>query len=252
MDTVNEKKGSSLPPLTSILPPPHEINTISLPPPPKPNHDTSSSSILANQNLYDKSSNSKSPPNYPQPSVQSISQRSSLVSPLSSSSKDTVWSNQPPPHPYHQSFPPPQPPPPPQYPYPPQSQQQSIRHHPYPPITYPPAYATSSSYTSSGNNINGDDDDDSPYITQTVEQSLAKMGKTVDHCNQIAHFASQYREMKMYNQWNGGFPQVSESSLTDMINRAFDILNILSGLKGEMASRHSNVSCLIRFTIYFK
>jgi hypothetical protein len=98
---------------------------------------------------------------------------------------------------------------------------------------YPPPYSTSNTYTSSGNHINGEDSD-TPYIQQTTEQSLAKMGKVVDHCNQIAHFASQYRDMRVnYNSWNGSI--VNESHLTGIINRAYDVLNILSGLKSELA-----------------
>ncbi|CAG8595753.1 12194_t:CDS:2 [Rhizophagus irregularis] len=190
MDMVNEKKGSPLPPITSILhspvPPLHEINPNPLPPSiiaPKSNHDSSSDTV-ANHNLYHQSSSTpQSPPlriNYLQP---------------------------------------------------PESISQSMAHR----SKYPPPYATSLNYTSSGNNINGEDSD-TPYIQQTTEQSLAKMGKVVDHCNQIAHFASQYRDMRMnYNSWNGSLvPQVNDSHLTGIVNRAYDVLNILSSLKSEL------------------
>ncbi|CAB4382701.1 unnamed protein product [Rhizophagus irregularis] len=270
MDMVNEKKGSPLPPITSILhspvPPLHEINPNPLPPSiiaPKSNHDSSSDTV-ANHNLYHQSSSTpQSPPlriNYLQPPEsisQSMAHRSSPSSSTSSSSyllspsmshspNDTTpslstttsypsyyrQSYQPqPPHPTQQS----------QYPYNPQSQQQRHNNYSHPSVNtsmtseYPPPYATSLNYTSSGNNLNGEDSD-TPYIQQTTEQSLAKMGKVVDHCNQIAHFASQYRDMRMnYNSWNGSLvPQVNDSHLTGIVNRAYDVLNILSSLKSEL------------------
>ncbi|GBB83586.1 hypothetical protein RclHR1_01030001 [Rhizophagus clarus] len=265
MDMVNEKKGSSLPPITSILhspvPPLHEIN---LPPSiiaPKPNHDTSSSDNVSNHNLYHQSSTPQSPPsrtNFLQP-PESMAHRSNPPSTTSSSSSyllspsishspnDTtsMWSRQsqspslPNTSYYRQSYPPHPPQPSQQYPYNPQSQQRPVNNYSHPTTSvtsdYPPPYATSSSYTSNGNNVNGEDSD-SPYTQQTTEQSLAKMGKIVEHCNQIAHFASQYRDMRVnYNPWNGSFvPQVNESHLTGIINRAYDVLNILSGLKSEL------------------
>lgn len=265
MDLVNEKNGSPLPPITSILhssvPPLHEINPNPLPPSvisPKPNHDASSDSVT-NHNLYHQSSTPQSPTsriNYLQPPEsisQSMAHRSSpsssssysLSPSLSHSPNDTTPSLSTTSYPsyYRQSYQP-QPPhptqPSQQYPYNPQSQQ---RHNNYshPSVNtsmttdYPPPYAVSTDYTSSGNNINGEDSD-TPYIQQTTEQSLAKMGKVVDHCNQIAHFASQYREMRInYNPWNGSLvPQVNDSHLTGIINRAYDVLNILSSLKSEL------------------
>ncbi|RIA86432.1 hypothetical protein C1645_779726 [Glomus cerebriforme] len=260
MDTVNEKKGSSLPPLTSItsilhspVPPLHEINPTPVPPKPqKLHHDAATISNQANHNIHHQSSTPQSPPsrvNYLQP-PESISQRSSPSSSsyssssqsISQSPNDTTWLR-PPTTSYYQSFPPP-PPPPQQYPYVPQSQQQSMRlvnNYSHPSATtnmtsdYPPPYATSISYTSTGNHI-GSEDHDSSYLT---EQSLVKMGKVTEHCSQIAHFASQYRDMRInYNPWNGSaVPQFTESHLTSIINRAYDVLNILSSLKGEITAK---------------
>jgi len=169
----------------------------------------------------------------------------SLPTPVSNPQSDTttpLWSRQPSPLSYYQqSSPLPQ-----QYQYAPQSQQQRfVSNYLHPSAAasttsdYPPPYATSTSYTSTGNNISRDDND-SPYIQQTTEQSLVKMGKIIDHCNQIAQFASQYRDMRInHNPWNGIILQVNESHLTNMINRAFDVLNVLSGLKSEVTSRFS-------------
>ncbi|CAG8432969.1 11030_t:CDS:2 [Diversispora eburnea] len=55
----------------------------------------------------------------------------------------------------------------------------------------------------------------------------------IDHCNQISQFVFQYREARMSsNSW-----QINETELTSMINRTYDVLNILSGLKGELTSQ---------------
>src|SRR5437016_3420359 len=118
MDMVNEKKGSSLPPLTSItailhspVPPLHEINPTPLKLSiiaPKPNHDSSSSDTVTNHNLYNQSSTPQSPPsrvNYLQPPEsisQSMTQRSSpssssshLLSPSPNDTNSSMWSRQP-------------------------------------------------------------------------------------------------------------------------------------------------------------
>ncbi|CAG8726768.1 uncharacterized protein OCT59_014656 [Rhizophagus irregularis] len=254
--TVNEKKNrSSLPLLTSILRSPvsplHEFNPTPLPP--KPRHDNVNFH-QSHQSFTPQSNPSQM--NYlqsPESISQSIAQRSNLTSPsLSSpysSPNDTTSSMWSPPLStnsyYHQSL---HPPPPLQYPYIPQSQQQSTRlinNHPRPSVTtsnvsdYLPPYATSISYGSDDDGY----DNDSPYIQQTVEQSLVKMGKVVDYCNQIVHFALQYRDMKTnYNPWNGATtPQITESHLANVINRAYDVLNIVSSLKSEITARPHSI-----------
>ncbi|CAG8432970.1 11031_t:CDS:2 [Diversispora eburnea] len=69
----------------------------------------------------------------------------------------------------------------------------------------------------------------------TNEQAMAKLLKVIDHCNQISQFSTQYRDSRMNNQ--SSWTPVSESHITNMINRTYDILNILIGLKGELNSR---------------
>jgi len=123
-----------------------------------------------------------------------------------------------------------------------------FNNHYSPTSDYLPPYATSTLYASTSRC--NDDNDDSPYIQQTVEQSLAKMGKVVDYCNQIVHFALQYRDMKInYNPWNGAdIPQVTESHLANIINKAYDVLNIVSSLKGEITAKPHSIE--VRFLLY--
>ncbi|CAI2169356.1 7930_t:CDS:2 [Funneliformis geosporum] len=222
VEMTNEKKGHPLPSLTSILRPSlHEINSNPLPPPtimPKPLHNTSPASIvnLQNSSFQQRSSTPPSPPsqlNYQKPPQPILARRSSFTSSPS------------------YSLPPPR------------CDTTTSFNYSHSPVTtsstsdYPPPYATSTSYTSTGNNISRDDND-SPYIQQTTEQSLAKIGKVIDHCNQIAQFASQYRDMRInHNPWNGIVLQVNESHLTNMINKAYDVLNVLSSLKSEVSAR---------------
>ncbi|CAG8817022.1 11903_t:CDS:2, partial [Dentiscutata erythropus] len=59
----------------------------------------------------------------------------------------------------------------------------------------------------------------------TNEQAMAKLLKVIDHCNQISQFSTQYRDSRMNNQ--SSWTPVSESHITNMINRTYDILNIL-------------------------
>ncbi|RIA97101.1 hypothetical protein C1645_801994 [Glomus cerebriforme] len=242
-DTINEKNGSSFPLLTStaiLRSPVSPLHTTTQ----SPHHDTSSVTVV-NHNLCNQSFTPQSHPsrvNYLKP-PELISRRSSLTSSSSSlsnlsisqSTNDTsLWPRQLPSLPttsyHHQSLPPPQ------YPYIPQSQQQS-NNYPRPSTIasdYLSPYATS---ISSGSIV----DNDSPYIQQTTEQSLVKMGKVVDYCNQIAHFALQYRDMKVNHNSSAAIPQITESHLTNIINRAYDVLNIVSGLKGETTARPSSV-----------
>ncbi|CAG8458715.1 8801_t:CDS:2 [Funneliformis caledonium] len=266
VEMANEKKGHPLPSLTSILRSPvPSLHEISSNPPaimPKPLHNTSSASIvnLQNSSYQQRSSTPPSPPsqlNYQKPPLARRSSFSSSPSyslpPPRCDTTSSMWSRQqqpqqPPPPPsssYYQH----QHSPPTQYQYASQSQQQRFTsNYSHSSVTtsstsdYPPPYATSTSYTSTGNNIPRDED--SPYIQQTTEQSLVKIGKVIDNCNQIAQFASQYRDMKInHNPWNGIVLQLNESHLTDMINKAYDVLNVLSGLKSEVSARfHAETS----------
>ncbi|CAG8537959.1 521_t:CDS:2 [Funneliformis mosseae] len=227
VEMANEKKGHPLPSLTSILRSPvPSLHEISSNPPaimPKPLHNTSSASIvnLQNSSYQQRSSTPPSPPsqlNYQKPPQPILARRSSFSSSPS------------------YSLPPPR------------CDTTSSINYSHSSVTtsstsdYPPPYATSTSYTSTGNNIPRDED--SPYIQQTTEQSLVKIGKVIDNCNQIAQFASQYRDMKInHNPWNGIVLQLNESHLTDMINKAYDVLNVLSGLKSEVSARfHAETS----------
>jgi hypothetical protein len=268
--TVNEEKNiSSLPLLTSILRSPvsplHEFNPTPLPP--KPRRDISSATIV-NRTLYHQSPQSiSSQMQSPESISQSIARRSNLTSPSLSSpyssilqspndTNPSMWSPPLSTNSYYRQSPPPPPHPqlpPLQYLYIPQSQQQSTRlinNYSRPSVTasiasdYLPPYATSISYT--GSDDDGDDND-SPYIQQTVEQSIVKMGKVVDYCNQIVHFALQYRDMKTnYNPWNGAAtPQVTETHLANIINRAYDVLNIVTSLKSEITARPPSIE--VRF-----
>ncbi|CAG8567549.1 14751_t:CDS:2, partial [Acaulospora colombiana] len=73
--------------------------------------------------------------------------------------------------------------------------------------------------------------------TQIIEQSLAKMSKVVDYCNQISQHVSQYRDAQTFqNSWSS-VPRISEARLTDMINLTHDVLEILNDLKGELTSK---------------
>ncbi|GBC00053.1 hypothetical protein RclHR1_03720014 [Rhizophagus clarus] len=238
--TVNEKTNRSLPHLTSILRSPvsplHEFN-------PTPRHDISSATVV---------NHTTSQMNYLQ-SPEPIARRSNLTSPSLSSSyspilqspNDTTSSMWSPPlsaNSYYHQSPPPLPPP--QYPYIPRSQQPStglINNHHRPSATTSMPYTTSILYTPGSDDYG--DDNDSPYIQQTAEQSFVKMGKVVDYCNQIVHFALQYRDMKTnYNPWNGAaIPQVTESHLANIINKAYDVLNIVSSLKSEITARPSSI-----------
>ncbi|CAG8685917.1 6667_t:CDS:2, partial [Dentiscutata erythropus] len=84
------------------------------------------------------------------------------------------------------------------------------------------------------------DNPESPYV-QTTEPPLVKLGKVVDHCSQISQFASQYRDVHLnQGSWNSIMLQVNETQLTNIINRAYDVLNILTGLKNEVTSRNSD------------
>ncbi|CAG8705109.1 23088_t:CDS:2 [Cetraspora pellucida] len=76
------------------------------------------------------------------------------------------------------------------------------------------------------------DNSESPYV-QTTEPPLVKLGK----------FASQYRDVHLnQGSWNSITFQVNEVQLTNIINRAYDVLNILTGLKNEVTSRNSDPS----------
>ncbi|CAG8484239.1 14173_t:CDS:2 [Gigaspora rosea] len=275
IEPPNEKGGPHLPPLTSIL-----QDTTPLPPSiqfTKPqhilNHNTTITPNQHNQHNHSLqgptlmgpqlSSLNKSYPGYhessqdsmtddvhPRPIIRKPSYGPSPLSSLNSNpyniptpvaSQRQPW--QPVEHqqPYHyqKSLPPSAHSIPPPYLY---DQQQATRYgQSLPAIPHIPQHSNYPQYSSYLNR----DNSESPYV-QTTEPPLVKLGKVVDHCSQISQFASQYRDVHLnQGSWNSIMLQVNETQLTNIINRAYDVLNILTGLKNEVTSRNSDPSSAI-------
>ncbi|KAF0540273.1 sexual development transcription factor nsdd [Gigaspora margarita] len=272
IEPPNEKGGPHLPPLTSIL-----QDTTPLPPSiqfPKPqhilnptihntpitpnqhNHSLQSPTLMGPQlsslnksypSYHESSQDSMTDDIHPRPMTRKPSYGPSPLSSLNSNpyniptpvaSQRQPW--QPVEHqqPYHyqQSLPPSAHSLPPPYLY---DQQQATRYSQSLPTL--PQHSNYPQYSSYLNR----DNSESPYV-QTTEPPLVKLGKVVDHCSQISQFASQYRDVHLnQGSWNSIMLQVNETQLTNIINRAYDVLNILTGLKNEVTSRNSDPSSAI-------
>ncbi|CAG8712990.1 22604_t:CDS:2, partial [Racocetra persica] len=265
VEPLNEKGGQHLPPLTSILqdtttplppsiqfskPPQHILNpAIHNSPiaPNQPNHSSMGSQLSSLNKIesypgyHESSQSSMTDDIHPRPTIRKPSYGPSLPS-INSNSYGTSapqrqpW--QPVEHqqPYHYQQPLQSPIhslPPPPYLY---DQQQATRFGHGLPV--PPQH---SNYPQYGSYLSRDNSE-SPYV-QTTEPPLVKLGKVVDHCSQISQFASQYRDVRLsQGSWNSITFQVNEVQLTNIINRAYDVLNILTGLKNEVTSRNSDPS----------
>ncbi|CAG8436964.1 2368_t:CDS:2, partial [Scutellospora calospora] len=269
IEPSNEKGGPHLPPLTSIL----KDTTIPLPPSiqiPKPRQvlnpaahnasitlnqhnnllqsSTSMESLNKNENypVFHEQVSARKPSTYHESSQGPMRRSSYDISPLPSSSNSygspapvvpqrQVWQPVEHRHPYYY-----------QQPLPP-----SAHSLPPPPYLYDQRQGTRighgllalpqhSNYPQYGGSCLSRDDSESPYI-QTTEPPFVKLGKVVDHCSQISQFASQYRDVRLnQGSWNSVMFQINETQLTNIINRAYDVLNILNGLKNEVTSRNSD------------
>ncbi|CAI2169353.1 7928_t:CDS:2 [Funneliformis geosporum] len=132
---------------------------------------------------------------------------------------------------------------------------QNIEMKPIQPIQLPVRFV-SNNYTPEFLQNNGtyakDNGEQSTSGTQNIDKTLAEMQKITEYCTIISHFATQYSEYRNQmskfgpyptnaNHWSSnptGTPVANvvnlEQQVPEMINRAYQILGILNGVKNEI------------------
>ncbi|GBB89745.1 hypothetical protein RclHR1_16520005 [Rhizophagus clarus] len=91
-------------------------------------------------------------------------------------------------------------------------------------------------------------------VTRGTERTLADLRKIIDHCALIGQFATQYGEIcsRVGNSrpdvWpmQQTIPIPTEAHVSEMINKAFDVLYVLNALKDEASRRGPSEIDLIR------
>ncbi|CAG8458754.1 8803_t:CDS:2 [Funneliformis caledonium] len=138
---------------------------------------------------------------------------------------------------------------------------QNIEMKPIQPIQLPVRFVSNNyapDYLQNNGTYVKDNGEQSASGTQNMDKTLAEMQKITEYCTIISHFATQYSEYRNQMSKFGPYPPNAshwgsnptgtpiasvvnlEQQVPEMINRAYQILGILNGVKSEIGHTISN------------